>query len=59
MDEPELIDRQIWVRAFYRLDSEHDGLIGFTLEQNRTTMIGKIREGDLVLIHGAVDMITT
>ncbi|MVO18585.1 hypothetical protein GO984_22505 [Rhodobacteraceae bacterium CY05] len=58
MDEAEFKDRQIWVRAFYGFDPEHDGLIGFTLEQNRTTMMDKMRDGDLVLIYGAVDSLT-
>ncbi|GAA6208434.1 hypothetical protein NBRC116601_17270 [Cognatishimia sp. WU-CL00825] len=58
MDEAEFKDRQIWVRAFYGFDPEHDGLIGFTLEQNRTTMMEKMRDGDLVLIYGAVDSLT-
>lgn len=58
MEEAEFKDRQIWVRAFYGFDPEHDGLIGFTLEQNRTTMMDKMRDGDLVLIYGAVDTLT-
>lgn len=58
MDPIEFQDRRIWVRAFYGFDPEHDGLIGFTLEKNRTTMMGKMRNGDLVLIYGAVDSLT-
>jgi hypothetical protein len=58
MDSIEFKDRQVWVRAFYGFDPEHDGLIGFTLEKNRTTMMGKMRDGDLVLIYGAVDSLT-
>lgn len=58
MDASEFKDRQIWVRAFYGFDPEGAGLIGFTLESQRTTMMGRMRDGDLVLIYGAVDSLT-
>lgn len=58
MDEVEFKDRQIWVRAFYGFDPEGAGFIGFTHDSQRTTMMGKMRDGDLVLIYGAVDSLT-
>jgi hypothetical protein len=58
MDKSEFRDRQIWLRAFYGFDPENEGYYGFTLEPNRTTMLGKMRDGDLVLIYGAVDGLT-
>ncbi len=58
MDEAEFRDRQIWVRAFYGFDPEGAGFIGFTHESQRTTMMDKMRDGDLVLIYGAVDSLT-
>lgn len=58
MDVAEFKDRQIWVRAFYGFDPAGAGFIGFTHESQRTTMMGKMRDGDLVLIYGAVDSLT-
>ena len=58
MDESEFKDRQIWLRAFYGFDPENEGYYGFTLEPNRATMLGKLRDGDLVLIYGAVHSLT-
>ena len=58
MDESEFKDRQIWLRAFYGFDPENEGYYGFTLEPNRTTMLGRMRDGDLVLIYGAVHGLT-
>lgn len=52
------IDRQIWLRAFYGFDPENTGFIGFTNEADRETMFSRMRDGDLVLIYGAVDEIT-
>ena len=44
--------------AFYGFDPENEGYYGFTLEPNRTTMLGRMRDGDLVLIYGAVHGLT-
>jgi EVE domain/Meiotically up-regulated gene 113 len=52
------LDRQIWLRAFYGFNPESSGYLGFTVEKDRATMISRMREGDLVLIYGAVDKIT-
>ncbi len=58
MNQDEFKDRQIWLRAFYGFGPEEEGYYGFTHEPNRTTMLGKMRDGDLVLIYGAVDSLT-
>lgn len=58
MDEGEFKDRQIWLRAFYGFDPEGAGFIGFTEEWQRTDMLTKLRDGDLILIYGAVDSLT-
>ena len=51
-------DRQVWVRAFYGFNPEEAGYIGFTHKAQREEMLGKMKEGDLVLIYGAVDSLT-
>ncbi|PHR22446.1 MAG: hypothetical protein COA37_12060 [Hoeflea sp.] len=51
-------DRQIWVRAFYGFNPEEAGYIGFTHEAQREDMFRKMKDGDLVLIYGAVDSLT-
>lgn len=51
-------DRQIWLRAFYGFDPENTGFIGFTNEKDRETMFSRMRDGDLVLIYGAIDELT-
>lgn len=51
-------DRQIWVRAFYGFNPEEAGYIGFTHEAQREDMLTKMKDGDLVLIYGAVDSLT-
>jgi hypothetical protein len=51
-------EKQIWVRAFYGFDPEGAGFIGFTEEWQRTEMLTKMRDGDLILIYGAVDSLT-
>lgn len=56
--EDTAIDRQIWLRAFYGFDPEGSGFIGFTNEKDRETMFSRMRDGDLVLIYGAVDPLT-
>ncbi|MBG6166911.1 hypothetical protein IWQ54_006613 [Labrenzia sp. EL_195] len=58
LDEITPEDRQVWVRAFYGFDPEEGGYIGFTHEAQREDMIGKLKDGDLVLIYGAVDSLT-
>tara|TARA_R110002095_G_scaffold172885_2_gene150280 strand:+ start:344 stop:1309 length:966 start_codon:yes stop_codon:yes gene_type:complete len=58
MSEGENTDRQIWLRAFYGFDPENTGFIGFTRAKDRETMFSQMRDGDLVLIYGAVDEIT-
>lgn len=52
------IDRQIWLRAFYGFDPENTGFIGFTARKDRETMFSQMRDGDLVLIYGALDPLT-
>ncbi|MFZ4110556.1 MAG: GIY-YIG nuclease family protein [Polymorphobacter sp.] len=47
--------RQVWLRAFYGFDPEGAGYIGFTNEGDRRAMLGQFRDGDLVLIYGAVE----
>lgn len=51
-------DRQVWVRAFYGFNPEEAGYIGFTYEAQREDMFNKMKDGDLVLIYGAVDTLT-
>ena len=51
-------DRQVWVRAFYGFNPEEAGYIGFTHEAQREDMLSKMKDGDLVLIYGAVDSLT-
>jgi len=58
MDVGEFKDRQIWLRAFYGFDPEGAGFLGYTEEWQRTDMLNKMRDGDLVLIYGAVDSLT-
>ena len=48
----------VWLRAFYGFNPEQAGYIGFTREADREAMFGKMRDGDLVLIYGAVDDLT-
>lgn len=50
--------RQIWLRAFYGFNPEEAGYLGFTHEKTREGMLEKMRDGDLVLIYGAVDDLT-
>ncbi|MER9917914.1 MULTISPECIES: GIY-YIG nuclease family protein [unclassified Mesorhizobium] len=51
-------DRQVWLRAFYGFSPEEAGYLGFTYEPQRETMLERMRDGDLVLIYGAVDHLT-
>ena len=48
-------DRQIWLRAFYGFNPEEDGYLGFTYETQREDMLGKMQDGDLVPIYGAIN----
>lgn len=50
--------RSVWLRAFYGFGPENSGYIGFTREKQREEMLGKMRDGDLVLIYGAVESLT-
>ncbi len=54
----DIADRQIWLRAFYGFDPEGAGYIGFTKEGQRQSMMDQMRNGDLVLIYGAVEKLT-
>lgn len=54
----EVDDRQIWLRAFYGFDPEGAGYIGFTNFGDRRAMMETMREGDLILIYGAVEDLT-
>lgn len=58
MEDGNPINRQIWLRAFYGFNPEEAGYIGFTKSADRETMFGKMQDGDLVLIYGAVDDLT-
>lgn len=51
-------ERQIWLRAFYGFDPEGAGYIGFTHARDRQKMLDEMRDGDLVLIYGAVEELT-
>lgn len=51
-------DRQIWLRAFYGFNPEDAGYLGFTHERQRESILEDMRDGDLVLIYGAVDDLT-
>lgn len=51
-------DRQVWLRAFYGFSPEETGYIGFTREADRTTMLERMRDGDLVLVYGAEEDLT-
>ena len=51
-------ERQVWLRAFYGFNPEEAGYLGFTRESQRQDMLGKMRDGDLVLIYGAVEGLT-
>lgn len=50
--------KNVWLRAFYGFNPEEAGYIGFTHEADRETMFGKMQDGDLVLIYGAVGELT-
>lgn len=52
------LGRQIWVRAFYGFNPEEAGYIGFTLEAQREYMLEHMRDGDLVLVYGAIGELT-
>ena len=54
----DMTERQVWLRAFYGFDPEGAGYIGFTHEGQRRDMMEKMRNGDLVLIYGAVEDLT-
>lgn len=58
LDEINPEDRQVWVRAFYGFNPEEAGYFGFTREARREDMLRKMKDGDLVLIYGAVDSLT-
>ena len=58
MPEIDADGRQIWLRAFYGFDPESAGYLGFTREVQREEMISKMKDGDIVLIYGAVDSLT-
>lgn len=49
---------KVWLRAFYGFNPEDAGYLGFTHEADRETMFTRMRDGDLVLIYGAVDELT-
>jgi hypothetical protein len=51
-------DRQIWLRGFYGFNPQEAGYIGFTREADRTSMLERMQDGDLVLIYGAEDDLT-
>lgn len=51
-------DRQVWLRAFYGFDPEESGYIGFTNSGDHRVMMEQMRDGDLVLIYGAVEDLT-
>jgi hypothetical protein len=53
-----IADRQVWLRAFYGFNPEQAGYIGFTKEGQRASMMDQMRDGDLVLIYGAVEELT-
>jgi hypothetical protein len=54
----ELDARQVWLRAFYGFNPEEEGYIGFTHETQRESVLERMRDGDLVLIYGAVESLT-
>lgn len=54
----EIANRQIWLRAFYGFDPENAGYLGFTKEGQRESMMSRMKDGDLVLIYGAVEELT-
>lgn len=58
MPEIDADGRQIWCRAFYGFDPEGAGYLGFTKEVQREEMLSKMKDGDLVLIYGAVESLT-
>lgn len=53
-----ILDRKIWLRAFYGFDPEGSGYIGFTRPGDQQTMLSRMTTGDLVLIYGAVEDLT-
>lgn len=58
LDQIDIDTRQVWLRAFYGFGPEDQGYLGFTHEADRTAMMTKMRDGDLVLIYGAANELT-
>lgn len=58
LQDIDVSDRQVWLRAFYGFDPEGAGYLGFTYESQRRSMMDEMRDGDLVLIYGAVEDLT-
>lgn len=46
---------RIWVKAFWGFSPENSGYIGFTDEGDRKRFLRDAKNGDLVLIYGAMD----
>lgn len=51
--------RRVWIRAFRGFAPEDDGYIGFTNKGNRDRFIEECEPGDLVMIYGADQQLTS
>ncbi|MGO4449086.1 hypothetical protein AB4Y96_09175 [Phyllobacterium sp. TAF24] len=47
--------KQVWLRAFWGFSPEHEGYYGFTFDAVRKRFLSKAKDGDWVLIYGAVN----
>ena len=45
--------RKIRIRSFYGFNPEDDGYVGWTRESSRDAYLGKISDGDIIMIYGA------
>ncbi|KUJ77859.1 hypothetical protein AVO45_07745 [Ruegeria marisrubri] len=45
--------KQIWIRSLYGFNPEEDGYIGWSQESARDSYLGKLNDGDLIMIYGA------
>jgi hypothetical protein len=58
LNDIDVSQRQVWLRAFYGFDPEGSGYLGFTREGQRQDMMAHMNDGDVILIYGAVESLT-
>lgn len=44
--------RNMWIRAFYGLNPEEAGYVGWTMESGQARALRELKDGDLMMIYG-------